>query len=84
MASKKTGQEERAKTLWEEMMTWPHQKDSFPFIEMAKYHEHRLKDYGKAILYVDRALERISSHRQKEIDLLLHRRNRLRQKIDGS
>ncbi len=82
MASKKTGQGEKAKTLWEEMMTWPYQKDSFPFIEMAKYHEHRLKDYEKAILYVDRALERTSSHRQKEIELLLRRRNRLRQKVN--
>ena len=79
-ASKKTGQEEKAKALWEEMMTWPDQRDSFPFIEMAKYHEHRLKDYEKAIVYVDRALERTSFHRQKEV--LLHRRNRLQQKAE--
>ena len=79
-AFKKTGQEEKAKALWEEMMTWPDQRDSFPFLEMAKYCEHRLKGYEKAIVYVDRALELTSSHRQKEIEVLLRRRVRLKQK----
>jgi len=77
LAFKKTGQGEKARSLWEEMMTWPHQKDAFPFVELAKYHEHRLKDFGKAITYVDRALEQVSPSHWKEIELLLRRKQRL-------
>src|SRR4030043_709932 len=76
MAFKKTGQGEKARSLWEEMVTWPYKKDVFPFIELAKYHEHRLKDFEKAITYVDQALEQTPSHRQNEFELLQQRRRR--------
>jgi uncharacterized protein YprB with RNaseH-like and TPR domain len=79
-AFKKTGQAERARSLWEEMMTWPNKRDAFPFIEMAKYHEHRLKDFDGAIAYVEKALEQIPPDRQKEIEPLLYRRQRLKGK----
>jgi uncharacterized protein YprB with RNaseH-like and TPR domain len=80
MAFKKTGQSEKARSLWEEMVTWPYKKDVFPYIELAKYHEHRFKDWEKAIACVDEALELIPSHQQREIELLQHRRRRLEQK----
>lgn len=80
VAFKKTGQAERAKSLWEEMLNWSYKKDTFPYVELAKYHEHRLKDWGKAIAYVDQALELIPFHQQKEIELLQHRRRRLEEK----
>jgi hypothetical protein len=79
-AFKKTGQEEKARSLWEEMMGLPYKRDAFPYIELAKYHEHRLKDWNKAMAYVDEALELIPSHQQREIELLQHRRQRLEQK----
>jgi uncharacterized protein YprB with RNaseH-like and TPR domain len=79
-AFKKTGQEERARSLWEEMMDWPYKKDAFPHIELAKYHEHRLKDWDKAMAYVDKALAFIPSHQQRELELLQNRRRRLEQK----
>ena len=80
MAFKKTGQGEKARSLWEEMLGWPYKKDVFPYIELAKYHEHRLKDWDRAITYVNEALELLPSHQQKEIELLQHRRRRLEQK----
>ena len=80
MALKKTGQGEKARSLWEEMVTWPYQKDTFPYIELAKYHEHRLKDFDRAVAYVEKALEQIPPHQQKEIEMLQHRRLRLEQK----
>jgi hypothetical protein len=79
-AFKKTGQGEKARSLCEEMMNRPYKKDAFPYIELAKYHEHRLKDWNKAMAYVDEALDSIPSHQQKEIELLQHRRERLEQK----
>ncbi len=84
MALKKTGQGEKARSLWEEMVTWPYQKDTFPYIELAKYHEHRLKDFDRAVAYVEKALEQIPPHQQKEIEMLQHRRLRLEQKRAGN
>jgi len=79
-AFKKTGQGERARSLWEEMIGWPHKKDAFPYIELAKYHEHRLKDWDRAMAYVDKALALAASHQRKDFELLQQRRQRLEQK----
>ncbi len=84
MAFKKTGQGEKARSLWEEMVTWPYQKDTLPYVELAKYHEHRLKDFERAMAYVEKALEQIPPHQQKEIEMLQHRRLRLEQKRAGN
>jgi len=84
MAFKKTGQAERALSLWEEMLTWPYQEDVTPYIELAKYHEHRRKDFETAMAYVDQALEQTPSHQQREIEMLRHRRQRLEQKRTGN
>jgi len=83
MAFKKTGAGEKAKSLWEEMMTWPSKTDAYPYVELAKYCEHRLKDVDKAIAYVNMALAETPSHQLKEIELLHHRRERLEQKRAG-
>ena len=84
MALRKTGQGERARFLWGEMVTWPYKKDTYPYIELAKYYEHRLKDFEGAIAYVDKALEETPPDQQKEIEILLPRRRRLEQKRAGN
>ncbi len=84
MAFKKTGQIERAQALWEEMLTWPYPKGIYPYVELAKHHEHCLKDFEKAIAYVNQALEMIPSHQEREIGLLLERRRRLEQRKSGN
>jgi len=83
-AFKKTGQPEKAHSLLEEMVTWRRKQDAFPYVELAKYHEHRLKDFEKAIGYVDKALEEILPHHPKEIELLQHRKRRLELKRTGN
>ena len=83
MAFKKTGESEKARSVWEEMATWPHQKDVFPYVELAKYYEHRLKDFEGAIVYVKKGLDQTPMHREKEIELLQHRKRRLELKKDG-
>jgi len=84
MAFKRTGQNERARSLWEEMVTWPYKKDIYPYIALAKYHEHRRKDFEKAIAYVDMALEQTPLHQQKEVENLILRRQRLERKRAGN
>ncbi len=81
MALKKIGQSERARLLWEEMVDWPFMKDSFPYVELAKYYEHKVKDCNKAIYYIDRALEMAYLYQPKEIELLLYRKRRLEKKV---
>jgi uncharacterized protein YprB with RNaseH-like and TPR domain len=82
MAFKKTGESEKARSVWEEMATWPHKRDVFPYVELAKYHEHRLKDFEGAIAYVKKALDQTPVHREKEVELLQHRERRLELKKD--
>jgi uncharacterized protein YprB with RNaseH-like and TPR domain len=84
MAFKKTGQGEKAQSLWHEMMEWPFKRDGHPYIELAKYHEHRLKEFEKAIEYVDQALALTPSHREREVELLLERKRRLLKKKVGN
>jgi uncharacterized protein len=83
-AFKKTGQREKARSLWEEMTTWRLKKDSFPYVELAKHHEHRLKDLEKAVAYVDKALDPALFHPAGEIERLHHRRRRLELKKTGN
>jgi hypothetical protein len=75
-AFKKTGKTEKALSMWEDMATWPSKKDPFPYVELAKYYEHRQRDFGQAIACVDRALE-LASQQPREIELLRQRRLRL-------
>ena len=83
LAFRKTGQGEKARVLWEEMAGWDCRKDTFPLIELAKYHEHRLRNFEQAMVYVEKALEETPDHQQKEIDLLQLRRRRLELKRAG-
>ena len=43
-----------------------------------------LRTFGKAIVYVEKALEQVSPSRRKEIELLLRRKQRLEGKRLGS
>jgi uncharacterized protein YprB with RNaseH-like and TPR domain len=83
MALKKTGQIGKARSLWEEMVTWPYQKDFFPYIELAKYHEHQLKDFEMAMVYVEEAFKKMLPHQGRVREMLRHRRMRLEQKRAG-
>ncbi|MCX8118643.1 MAG: ribonuclease H-like domain-containing protein [Desulfobacterota bacterium] len=80
MALKRTGRIEQARSVWEEMLSFPHPKDAHPYLELAKFHEHRLKDFKKAMDYVDRALALTPSHQGREIESLLLRKGRLAKK----
>jgi hypothetical protein len=83
LAFKKTGEVEKARSLWEEMVTWSRRQDAFPYVELAKYYEHRLRDFEKAMAFVNQALEQTSSHHEKEIELLYYRKKRLQLKRTG-
>ncbi len=54
-----------------------------PFEELAKYYEHRKKDYAVAIETVSEAIRQLPTHRVMESDDLMHRLNRLHKKMGG-
>ena len=88
-AYKRTRSLERAAQVWHRLL-----KDKFPFNlriyeELAKYYEHREKDYPRAMQIVDRATEYLNSSSQLPSNLnqesalasLRYRRTRLERKI---
>ncbi len=88
-AYKKTGQVEEAVSIWQNLT-----EGDFPFSlyaheELAKYHEHKKKDYFKASSYVNRAIFRLSSDpslsfasvHQRKLNSLEYRKSRLERKI---
>jgi len=88
-AYKRTGRIKQAAQIWHRLL-----KEEFPFNfyvyeDLAKYYEHREKDYPQAMLIVDRATEclnmnsHFSSHSNcgKALESLKYRRTRLERKI---
>lgn len=77
---------EKAVDIWEKMIK-KSPIDIFPYVEMAKFFEHREKDYEQALFYTNQAIELLSKNRfitnnyKKEMDNLKHRRERLSEKI---
>jgi len=88
---KKTGAVHVAENAWREVL----QSGYFhplPYIEIAKIHEHKKRDYAAALEYVDKALKSIeilselgiNSEFQKYHMDLQHRRERLKRRIENS
>jgi hypothetical protein len=88
---KRTGSIKQAAQIWHHLL-----KEEFPFSfyvyeELAKYYEHREKDYPQAMLIVDRATEylNMNSHfssnfnYQRSLESLRYRRTRLERKINN-
>ena len=76
---------DRALPLWERAAA---DGELYAFIELAKAHEHQRRDYAAALLWTERALDRVAmpdyadADRQARIASLTHRLDRLRGKID--
>ena len=78
---KKTGRWKQAVALWEEMLERdPY--DVFAVEELAKWYEHKKKDFGRAAGLVRALLEGGRRLDEAERSSLQHRLERLLQKID--
>lgn len=82
---KRQRQYRQAVNLWQKMTRIA--RDVFPYIELAKYYEHQLKDFDKAIKYVIDALDLLETRRalggqnsERTREELLYRLNRLQRK----
>lgn len=78
---------EAALGLWRLMADEESGQLIFPLIEMAKYLEHREKDFDTALLYTKRALEildkGLAGYSARIKDDLIKRKNRLLKKMEG-
>ena len=83
---KRVDRYEKAVEIWQVMIK-KSTLDIFPYVEMAKFFEHREKDYKKALSYTNQAIELLSKNRiitnnyKTDMDDLKHRKERLSKKI---
>jgi len=74
---KKDGDFERAVPLWLEMVEENRLREVHPFIELAKYREHRLRDFAGALELVEMAIHLTGGRPIREMVDLQHRHRRL-------
>jgi hypothetical protein len=60
-AAKRVGDWERAVQLWRNEVESPAPARLYPFVELAKHHEHRLRDFSGALELARRARQLVSS-----------------------
>ncbi len=81
---KKTENWNQAIYLWKEQI---HQLSIFslePYVELAKYYEHQVRDYATALKYSQMALSELPIHREDDYHKLLHRCERLERRLDNT
>jgi hypothetical protein len=62
------------------MISWDGSRSPFPYVELAKHFEHRVKDYSKALEMVRRAVEMVDCIGSSEREALVHRQRRVTRK----
>lgn len=93
MLMKRQNRLDEAVAIWERLLDHDLQAGTAPYIELAKYYEHKTKDYKTASDLVCRAMEILenkstllrenSEAYREELIVLRHRSNRLRRKLDS-
>ncbi len=82
MSHKRDGQFESAAALWNKIAEVATKEAYICNIELAKYYEHKIKDYKKALIYTNSAREKCPS-KAAEKEAITKRINRLTTKINS-
>jgi uncharacterized protein YprB with RNaseH-like and TPR domain len=77
---KKEKQLAQAASVWNEMVAFDGTCELFPYVELAKYHEHVKKDTTEALRWVEAAFEALSHLSPEEMTSLERRHQRLRRR----
>jgi len=86
---KRINQYENAVKIWQKMIE-EQESGIFPYVEMAKYLEHKQKDYKKALYYAEEAKKLLNKNkmntknRKCNIEKIEHRRSRLLKRLNRS
>lgn len=87
-AYKKQGNWQRAERAWRDILSFSNEFILFPYEELAKYYEHRLKDYSRAMNIIEDALIHLkqenldSENKDKWIQELNYRLERIKRKSE--
>lgn len=79
---KRVGRWDEAVSLWEMMMAGD-SENVFAAVELAKWYEHRERDFQRALSLVDKVLTSPHQLSEHERDALMYRLNRLKRRITG-
>lgn len=85
---KRTGEWHKAEKIWSQLINECGGFCREPYLELAKFYEHRAREYGKALVLVERAIDNlnasVSSQNQAGIyEGLYYRKHRLLRKLGG-
>jgi uncharacterized protein len=86
---RKLERDTEAAEFWERLVAEPRARRVLPYVELAKLHEHRLKDSRAALTLVSRAIELVRgglipqgpAGTELALDSLLHRETRLKARL---
>ncbi|KEO82180.1 ribonuclease H-like domain-containing protein [Tumebacillus flagellatus] len=89
---KRLQRHEQAALLWHELLTGPALWQTAPRVELAKYYEHKVRDFRQALQLTEETLELVQSRKlvlrtlavEHELHELHHRRERLLRKLQAS
>ena len=81
------GEREKAEQTWQHIIQEHSRFCLEPYLELAKFYEHGVRDYQKALKLVERAIDNQNAFRltQKDIAILpslYHRKGRLLRKLN--
>jgi len=69
--------------IWKDFVSKERIFNLSPYVELAKYYEHKAKKFEIALHYSNEALNKISNRRENDLSALRHRIFRLENKIKG-
>lgn len=81
MSLKKQKKYEEAAEIWEEMITQQETFDEYPFISLAKYYEHKIKDFDRAIYFSEIALKHLELLNNRGVFIDINKYNDLKKRI---
>lgn len=81
MLYKSMGEWDKALECWQSMIDEAYPFYLLPYVEMAKFYEHKTKEIKKAKELVESAVSKIAHYRIRELEELVYRLDRLNRKL---
>ncbi len=81
-AYKKQKEWEKAEASWQEIISLSRQFDLYPYEELAKYYEHKLKDYNRAGDIVEEALSKLKRENRISYSVKIKCQNSLSRRLE--
>lgn len=88
---KRLQRHDQAALLWQELLSGPALWQTAPRVELAKYFEHKVRNYDRALAFTEETIDLVQQRKallrslavDHELQELSHRRDRLRRKLQS-